>query len=180
MADPPPLMLGTPRLLLRAAHRGHAAALFAEYTGRLDAARYLQRGPHLSQIQTETVIDAWGETNWLKNDRFVWSILLRPEERPIGLFLMFIDGSRAEIHYGLGPSYWGQGLATEAGAALMSWVTGQSGLEEVSTSCAAEHVASARVLEKIGLHRTRLLRGELLLSSTGTKVDAWLHSWKRT
>jgi RimJ/RimL family protein N-acetyltransferase len=179
MADTPPLMLETHRLLLRAAHPGHAAALFEEYTGRLEATRYLQRGPHPSQIRTETVIDAWGKANWLTNDRFVWSILLRPQERPIGLFLMFIEGSSAEIHYGLGPSYWGQGLATEAGAALMSWVKGHSRLEEVSTSCAAEHAASARVLEKIGLHRTKLLPGELLLSSTGTKVDAWLYSWKR-
>ena len=32
--------------------------------------------------------------------RFVWSILRRPDENPIGLFLMFIEGSCVEIHYG--------------------------------------------------------------------------------
>jgi RimJ/RimL family protein N-acetyltransferase len=180
MADTPPLVFETPRLMLRAGRREHAPALFEEYTGRDEAARYLQRGPHRSQIRTETVIDAWGEANWLKNNRFVWSILHRAEEKPIGLFLIFIEGSSAEIHYGLGPAYWGQGLATEAGIAVMDWITRQSGLAEVSTSCAAGHTASLRVLEKIGLRRTQLLSGELLLASTDTKADAWLYRWERS
>lgn len=179
MANTPPLLFETPRLLLRAALHGHAAALFEKYTGRLEAARYLQRVIHPSQIRTETVLDAWGEANWLRTDRFVWSIFYRPEERPIGLFLMFIEGTSAEIHYGLGPAYLGQGLATEAGVAVINWIEGQSGLKEVATSCAAEHAASLRVLEKIGLHQMRLLPGDLLLASTGAKVDAWLYSWKR-
>ncbi|MFC7067895.1 GNAT family N-acetyltransferase [Brucella rhizosphaerae] len=173
-------MFETPRLILQASYRAHAAALFEEYTGREDAARYLQRRAHTSQFQTETFIDAWGEINWLNSSRFVWTILHRADKKPIGMFLMFIEGSSAEIHYGLGPSYWGQGLATETGIAVMDWVTDQSGLALISTSCATAHVTSLRVLEKIGLHRTQLLSSQLPLASTGTKVDAWLYSWKRS
>ncbi|WP_081925269.1 GNAT family N-acetyltransferase [Bosea sp. UNC402CLCol] len=180
MAEKPPVTFETSKLILTAARRTHAASLFKEYTGREDAARYLQRSAHPSQIRTETVIDAWGQANWHTSNRFVWSILRRPEEKPIGLFLMFIEGSSAEIHYGIGPDYWGQGLATEAGLAVMNWVTERSEISEVSTSCATEHAASLRVLEKIGLQRTRLLSGELPLGSAGTTVDAWLYSWKRS
>ena len=180
MAEKPPVTFETPRLILTAARPTHAASLFEGYTGREDAARYLQRSAHPSQIRTETVIDAWGQANWYTSNRFVWSILRRPEEKPIGLFLMFIEGSSAEIHYGIGPDYWGQGLATEAGLAVMNWVTVQSSLAEVSTSCVAEHAASLRVLEKIGLRRKQFLSSELLLASTGAKVDAWLYSWKRS
>ncbi|MGN8119869.1 GNAT family N-acetyltransferase [Labrys sp. 22185] len=180
MADTPPLVFETPRLILRASRRADAKTLYEEYTGRKEATRYLQRGPHPSQIRTEMAIDVWGEANWSKTSRFIWSILRRPEEKPVGLFLMFIEGSRAEIHYGLGPSYWGQGLASEAGIAAMNWVMGESTISEISTICAAEHTASLRVLEKIGLRRSRLLSGELLLASTGTTVDAWLCSWKRS
>ncbi|MQB40694.1 GNAT family N-acetyltransferase [Rhizobium sp. ICMP 5592] len=179
MAHTPPASLVTSRLILRAAHREHAASLFKEYTGRNDTARYLQRAAHSSQAQTEAVIDAWGENNWAAGNRFVWSILHRADEKAIGLFLMFIDGNDAEIHYGLGPAFWGQGLATEAGIAVMDWVTQRSSLSEVSTRCAAEHAASLRVLEKIGLHRMLLLPDELLLTSTGIRTDAWLYSWKR-
>ncbi|NTG48156.1 GNAT family N-acetyltransferase [Agrobacterium rhizogenes] len=166
--------------MLRAARREDAASLFEEYTGRNEASHYLQRRAHPSQARTEAVIDACGEGNWLTGTRFVWSILRRSDEKPIGLFLMFIDGSSAEIHYGLGPAFWSQGLATEAGIAVMDWVTRQSSLLEVSTSCAAEHVASLRVLEKIGLRRMQLLPGELLLGETGIRVDAWLYSWTRS
>ena len=173
-------MLETPRLVLRAGIRAHASSLFEAYTGRNDAARYLQRSAHPSQTRTEAVIDAWGEANWLTGNRSVWSILRRLDEKPIGLFLMFIEGSCAEIHYGLGSEFWGQGLATEAGIAAMNWVTEQSSLSEVSTSCAVAHVASLRVLAKIGLRRIRLLPDELLLASSGVRVDAWLYSWKRS
>ena len=173
-------MLETSRLILRAARRTHAASLFKEYTGRDDASRFLQRGAHPSQTRTEAVIDAWGESNWQVGNRFVWSILHRPDEQPIGLFLMFVDGSCAEIHYGLGPASWGQGLATEAGISVMDWVMKQSSLSEVSTSCATAHTASLRVLEKIGLRRIELLPGGLLQTSPGIRMDAWLYSWKRT
>jgi [ribosomal protein S5]-alanine N-acetyltransferase len=154
--------------------------LFSEYTGRLDASRYLQRGAHPSQARTEAVIAAWGESNWRQSDRFAWTILRLEDEKPIGLFLLFLDGDSAEIHYGLGPSFWGQGLLTEAGLAVMDWVMQHSSLTEVSTCCAADHMASLRVLEKIGLSRIRLLRDELLLASTGARVDAWQYSWKRS
>ncbi|MBB3611221.1 GNAT family N-acetyltransferase [Rhizobium sp. BK602] len=165
---------------MRAGRREDAQSLFTEYTGRSDAARYLQRGAHSSQARTEAVIETWGEANWLRGDRFVWSILRRSDEKAIGLFLMFIDGNSAEIHYGLGPAFWGQGLATEAGVAVMDWVMHLSGLTEISTCCATDHIASLRVLEKIGLRRVRLLPDELLLTSIGIRTDAWLYRWKRS
>ncbi|MFT4184743.1 MAG: GNAT family N-acetyltransferase [Rhizobium sp.] len=165
---------------MRAARREDGESLFIEYTGREDTTHYLQRGVHPSQTRTEAVIDAWGESNWQMGNRFIWSVLRRSDEKPIGLFLMFVDGSHAEIHYGLGPAYWGQGLATEAGIAVMDWVVHQSSLSEVSTSCATEHDASLRVLEKIGLRRIRLLPDELLITSRGIRTDAWLYSWTRS
>ena len=179
MAHTPPISLATPRLILRAAHLEDAPSLFTEYTGRAEAAYYLQRGVHASQARTEAVIAAWGHDNWMTGNRFVWSILRRPDERPIGLFLMFVDGNSAEIHYGLGPAFWRQGLATEAGLAVMDWVTRQSSLSDVSTSCASAHAASLRVLEKIGLCRTRLLPGAVLLPLPGISADAWLYRWTR-
>lgn len=115
----------------------------------------------------------------MTGSRFAWSILQRTDKVAIGLFLMLIDGRKAEIHFGLGPAFWRRGLASEAGTAVMEWVKLHSSLAEVATRCAADHVASLRVLEKIGLHRVRLLPGELMSPETGMKMDAWLCGWNR-
>lgn len=174
----PPLLFETPRLRLVAARPEHAASLFEEYTGRDDASRYLQRRPHASVDHTLAIIEEWGEKHWRETGRFVWAICGN-DGRAIGLFLMFIEGDVAEIHYGIGPSWWGQGLVTEAGKAVMDWVVGVSELAEVTTCCAVEHVAGLRVLDKIRLQRVQLLLAHLYLSATDQKVDAWVYRWKR-
>ena len=179
MIERPPRLFETPRLRLRAGLGAHAAALYAAYTGRDDASRYLQRSPHPSESHTAAVLERWGDANWSTTTRFVWSILLRPADEPIGLFLMFVDGGRAEIHYGIGAAHWGRGLVPEAGRAVMDWVRQGSALAEVSTTCAADHAASLAVLDKIGLGRVQFLPAALPLAATGTHVDAWLYAWRR-
>jgi RimJ/RimL family protein N-acetyltransferase len=174
----PLLLFETPRLRLVAARPEHAVSVFEEYTGRDDASRYLQRRSHASPDRTLAVIEAWGEKSWRENNRFVWTIC-RTDGQAIGLFLMFVESDVAEIHYGIGPSWWGQGFVTEAGNAVMDWVVGASDLSEVTTCCAAEHAASLRVLEKIGLQRIERLPAYLYLSATDQKVDAWVYRWKR-
>lgn len=176
----PPVELTTSRLHLRAARSEHAASVFTEYTGNNMAARFLPRGAHPAQSSTEAVIHAWGESNWADGDRFIWSIIDRSDQRPMGLFLMFVDGDGAEIHYGIGPAYWGRGLATEAGLAIMHWVKQQSPLSEVHTICAAAHETSCRVLEKIGLVRGQFLPDALLLKATGERIDGWSYRWRRS
>ncbi|MBO9099960.1 MULTISPECIES: GNAT family N-acetyltransferase [unclassified Rhizobium] len=180
MAETPPLTFVTPRLTLRGARAEDAGSLFEEYTGRAEASRYLQRKAHRSQAHTVSIIDACGENNWAATRRFGWSVIPHDCKRAIGLFYLFVDSGDAEIHYGIGPAFWGQGLATEAGIAIMDWVVDRSSLTEVSTSCATDHLASLRVLEKIGLRRIKLLLGGLLLGSTGKPADAWLYAWSRS
>ncbi len=179
MEKTPPMTFATPRLTLRASRAEDAGSLFDEYTGRAEASQYLQRKAHRSKAHTGCVIDACGENSWAATRRFGWSVIPHDYQKAIGLFYLFIDGDHAEMHYGLGPAFWGTGLATEAGSAIMEWVVHRSCLAGVSTSCATDHAASLRVLEKIGFLRTRLLPGELILGSTGLPTDAWLYTWSR-
>jgi len=74
-------------------------------------------------------------------------------------------GPEVELGYDLHPSFWGQGLATEAARAVMQQGFGPLGLERVVAVVKPEHVASQRVLEKVGLQRcgTRTAYGETLL-----------------
>ncbi len=58
-----------------------------------------------------------------------------------------------EIGYGLQPGYRGQGYATEAVQAMVDWAFNQPGVQRIVAGCAEDNIASARVLDKMGMKR---------------------------
>ncbi len=60
-------------------------------------------------------------------------------------------GRSAELGYWIGQPHWGQGLATEASAAILRYGFERLGLRRVDATTLAYNKASVRVLEKIGL-----------------------------
>jgi RimJ/RimL family protein N-acetyltransferase len=71
-----------------------------------------------------------------------------------------------EIGYVLHPDQQGRGLATEAMAELLRLGFVDLGLHRITGKCSARNLASARLLERLGmrreghLHGTRLVKGE--------------------
>jgi [ribosomal protein S5]-alanine N-acetyltransferase len=66
-----------------------------------------------------------------------------------------IDGDRKtattyEIGYWLGQAYWGQGYATEAGAALLAWARADIAPSGFTSRHFVENARSGHVLEKLG------------------------------
>jgi [ribosomal protein S5]-alanine N-acetyltransferase len=59
-----------------------------------------------------------------------------------------------EIGYGLNPSVWNRGYATEIVGAFTAWLLEQPGITTVTAETATSNPASARVLEKCGFVRT--------------------------
>ena len=64
----------------------------------------------------------------------------------------------ADIGYELAPNHWGRGYATEAALAVVGFGFRELGLHRISSWCIADNIASARVLEKIGLRLEGRLR----------------------
>lgn len=56
-----------------------------------------------------------------------------------------------ELIYGLHPSWWGQGLATEASEAVLAHVFGTLGHPLVFAAADPPNVASIRVMERLGM-----------------------------
>lgn len=56
----------------------------------------------------------------------------------------------AKLGFTLARSYWGRGLATEAGEALVRFGFGRLGLSRIVSVVQVENAASLRVLEKLG------------------------------
>ena len=179
MANIPPYELVTPRLRLRAGEATDAASLFENYTSRKEASKYLQRKPHASVKDTQSMLEAWGQKSWNIDGRFAWVISEDKNGEAIGLVLLTTNGSKAEIHFGIAPLLWGRGLATEAVQAVMGWIAASSEINEVATVCDHEHAASMKVLSKSGFTRQDLIPDQLFLPSFGTNRNCWHFVWQR-
>ncbi len=69
-----------------------------------------------------------------------------------------VTSFRVSIAYVLARRFWGQGYMTEAAQAITDHTLRQPEIFRVEAYCDVENVASARVLEKIGMQREGLLR----------------------
>ncbi len=177
--EKPPMEILTERLRLRAAVSNDAKPFFVNYTSDKDASLYLQRLPHQSLSETEDFVKTWSSDSWESgSNRFAWVICERGDNIAVGLFLLLLTETVAEIHFGIAPRFWRQGLITEAGKGVMNWVKG-SAIEAVSTVCDCENVASMSVLVKLGFTRLSLLPGHLFLPAFGEKRDCWVYGWER-
>jgi [ribosomal protein S5]-alanine N-acetyltransferase len=70
------------------------------------------------------------------------------------------DPERREgnIGYELAPADWGRGYGTEAARAVLAYGFDQLGLHRIWAECVADNVASAHVLEKLGMRREATFR----------------------
>ena len=83
----------------------------------------------------------------------MWKLARRPAGELIGMCGLKPLGSTPEIEIGwwLLPECWGQGLATEAAAAVLRYGFERAGLERIVSVAQPENAASVRVMEKIGM-----------------------------
>ncbi|MBI2856364.1 MAG: GNAT family N-acetyltransferase [Chloroflexi bacterium] len=93
----------------------------------------------------------------------------------------------ADIGYELAPEHWGRGYATEAARAIVGFGFRDLELHRISSWCIADNTASARVLERVGLHlEGRLQQNEyfkgrwwdtLLYGLLESEWRAWAGKW---
>jgi RimJ/RimL family protein N-acetyltransferase len=94
--------------------------------------------------------------------RFAFAIVLRAGAELIGeISINREDDDNAQLAYWLGEPFWGQGLMTEAVAAVLAFGFEQLPVRYIYASCHPDNPASARVLEKNGLTQ-RKSRDQLL------------------
>ena len=96
---------------------------------------------------------------WLPEKAFgLWAAELRPSGVYVGRCGLYPgrtdDGAVIERHamiaFYLGREYWGRGLATEAGLALIALAFSRLELERIHAGIDAENLRSLRVIEKLG------------------------------
>jgi ribosomal-protein-alanine N-acetyltransferase len=87
----------------------------------------------------------------------LWTLRERRREGIIGFvgFRPFFDPPELQLLYGLMPSRWGHGLATEAAAAAIDHAFAVLGMREIRAATDTPNVDSIRVLERLGMRELR-------------------------
>ncbi len=96
-----------------------------------------------------------------------WCALSRwtPEYRSTTLTLCFAE------------AVWGQGVATEAGRALLGWAYDTLDLNRVQAEADTRNLPCGRVLEKLGFQREGTLREDCIVG--GEVSDSWVYGLLR-
>jgi [ribosomal protein S5]-alanine N-acetyltransferase len=116
--------------------------------------------------------------------KFQLAIILKEENKLIGncgIRINDVQLQEANIGYELDVHYWGQGYATEAAYAIVKFGFEKLSLHRIWSYCITENIASARVLEKIGMRREGHLHEKEFIK--GRWYDHFLyaileHEWK--
>lgn len=139
----------TARLLLRGwtdADRAPYAALNADPRVR----EFL--GPLLTPEEASAQLDRI-VAHWEAHGFGLWCVDL--DGTCIGFTGLSSPGFMAGVEVGwrLAAAHWGQGYATEAARAALSFGFGHAGLDEIVSLTAVQNVRSRRVMEKLGMTR---------------------------
>lgn len=141
--------LETERLRLeRWSVRKDAADLFA-YAQDPDVGPNAGWAPHKNIRESKTRI----RQIFLPND--TWKIVDKETGRAIGSIGLEPDARRPgirsmELGYSMAKDYWGRGLMTEAGTAVLEYAFTDLGLEIVAITTGPDNKRSQRVIEKLG------------------------------
>ena len=146
-------ILETGRLQLREFDEGDAAPYYVlgsdpaiiRYTG--DPGRGLTSLEHAREVLRSHPISDYQKYGYGR-----WACVHRASGEVIGFAgLKYLDDLKeVDLGYRLRPDYWGLGLATEAGRAVVDYGFAQLKLKQIIALVPPENLASARVLDKLG------------------------------
>jgi RimJ/RimL family protein N-acetyltransferase len=153
----PPKNWETERLLLRPPRCADAPLAFASYTSDPEVPRYMIWRPHQSLAETEQFLRRC-EDDWETRSAFPWSLRLKSDGSYAGMLTARIKGHAVDIGYVLARRLWRRGLMSEAVGGLVRWALAQPEIFRVWAVCDVDNVASARLLESVGMRLEGTLR----------------------
>ena len=172
-------VLTTERLRLRPFTANDLDALHRIY-GNADVMSIRKYGT-LTRQQTAMKLERI-VAHWKAHGFGMWAVLEHSDDTVIGeCGLRYTDDpedddpTEIELSYGLLPSHWGKGLATEAAQVAMDFGFGPAGIDRVIAIAQARNGSSVRVLEKLGMQLIRRWRYEdalELVKFAMTRADA--------
>ena len=143
------------RLRYEPLDHSHAEGLLAALDDE-SVGRYIN-GPDVTTLEAlETRIQFLAAGHSPSNPEEQWVnvvVLRRDDDVVLGRVEATVLDERAEIAYLFGPSFWGQGYATEATRWLIDHLRARFDVQQIWASIHHENVASQRLVERVGLRR---------------------------
>lgn len=147
----------TDRLIARPATCADAHVLFEQYACDPAVSKYMTWRPHQNVDETLEFLRRC-EKAWMEGSAFQWSLWLKADGEFAGLLEARVRGAAVDVGYALSRRRWRQGLMSEALGSVVRWALAQPEIFRVWATCDVDNVASARVLERVGMHREGILR----------------------
>ncbi len=146
----------TDRLILRAPQPEDLQSLFAIY-GDPQTNQFNPAGPLREIGQAQTMLGKW-LLHWAQKGYGQWAIATRETpEYLIGFggldARLYLEAERLNLGYRFGAEAWGRGYATELGLAALDFGFVELAVAEVFAVVRPDHLASIKVLEKVGMQR---------------------------
>lgn len=172
-----PPIIETERLLLRPIALADAPDIF-EYASNPRVSRHVPWSTHHSIADSESFITAHVLSNYEKHIPEPWGITVKELDNKIvgtvGCRWLSQSVKSMDLGYILAEPLWGRGITTEAAHATLTWVYSNCGVNRIQARCQQENIASARVMEKLGMKREGVLRASEV--KDGQFVDVCYYS----
>jgi ribosomal-protein-alanine N-acetyltransferase len=162
----PPEQFETERLILRKPCLEDAPAIFTTYAQDAEVTRYMTWSPHKNIEEAYSIMQITLKS-WEDGSAYSFAIILKDSRSLVGMIAMHPDSFKVEIGYVLARAYWGKGYVTEAARVVTNWLLQQPGIYRVFATCDVENLASARVMEKVGMVREGILRRNTIRQNIG-------------
>jgi ribosomal-protein-alanine N-acetyltransferase len=167
--------LKTKRLVLRALQPQDQATYFILYQNALVSAAHGATPWQDPQKAAERI--SWYNQAAIDNIACRWAITQGAEDRligSVGFHSLSVEHFRGEIGYDLMPTFWGQGIVSEAVRAVIQFGFEQIGFHRIEAIVDPNNAASAGVLRKVGFTEEGFLRQRFF--DNGRFVDDWFFS----
>ncbi len=169
------LPIRTERLLLRN-FRADDWRSVHDYAVDPDVVRYVEWGPN-TEADTKNFVDRVIEQS-LISPRVDFELVVEPvgKDELIGAASIHISNAlhrEGWIGYCLNKRFWGQGMATEAAKALLSFGFTQLNLHRIFATVDPTNVASSNVLQKIGMVYEGRLKSHKCVRGTWRDTDIY-------
>lgn len=101
-------------------------------------------------------------SNSYKNNKGIaWAIEDKVSKRvigDIGIYNITSDGKKAGIGFNIAQSHWNKGYGTMALTIAFNYAIKEMHINRVEATCIIDNIASARIMEKAGMHFEGILR----------------------
>lgn len=168
--------LETERLFLREFELRDEADVH-EYASDAVVTQYVDWEPNAAKATRKKLAQRVSEQRIWSRDEVILAIELRREAKVIGTLRFGLTNRElglADVGFVLNRSYWNQGYATEATHAVLDKALSGLRLHRIVATCDTRNIASARVLEKVGMRREGHFRKDIF--QKGLWRDSYLYA----